>query len=497
MPVSAPIELYEQIGNSPILAPHIGHLYSSVLADIIKRWQLLGGRRAILCTGTDEHGMKVQQAAAKAGAAPKVFCDQLAEQFKVLANRGEILYDHFIRTTDPKHIEAVQYAWHLLREKDLIYMSKHEGWYAVSDETFYPESQVHLVIDPSTGRKHMASIETGKEVEWTSEPNYHFRLSSFQDRLMEFYQQNPRWIDPPGRMTHIVQEVTSGLEDLSVSRPRERLSWGIPVLHDSTQTMYVWLDALLNYTTAAGYPWPPGKSEEGGWPADCHVIGKDIIRFHCIYWPAFLLALDLPLPAKVLSHSHWTLGKQKMSKSAGNVVNPLFALDRFGSDVMRFFLAYDGRIVDDSDYDNFKIIERYKKILQGGLGNLASRILRAKAWNVHAVVKEVVSSGRLAERLPDPDDQNQARMLKHCINKISSQMQKYDIPGATASIVEIVAEARLRFFYASSPRFLTVLYRPIAIFIRLLLGTALLRLTMLQLIHACRPSSFSPRRLFD
>jgi methionyl-tRNA synthetase len=222
--------------------------------------------------------MKVQQAATKAGSQPKMFCDKGVELFKTLARRAEVSYDHFIRTTDPNHVEAVQYAWYVLKDKDLIYTSKHEGWYSVNDETFYPESRVHLVLDPSTGRKHMASIETGNEVEWTTETNYHFRLSAFRDQLLEFYQQNPAWINPPNCMKQVVQAVTAGLEDLSISRPRERLSWGIPVPDDPSQTIYVWLDALINYITEAGYPWAPGKDHVGGWPADCHIIGKDILR---------------------------------------------------------------------------------------------------------------------------------------------------------------------------------------------------------------------------
>ena len=375
-------------------APHAGHLYTMLLADVLKRWQLLKGRKAILLTGTDEHGMKVQQASAKAGSDPKPFCDKGADIFKNLAKRAELSNDHFIRTTDPAHKEAVEYAWHLLNERGYIYQSKHEGWYSVSDETFYPESQVHLVLDPPTGRKVMASIETGKEVEWTSEINYHFRLSAFRDRLLAYYAENPEWITPQVKMKEVVSAVTAGLEDLSISRPSSRLTWGIRVPTDPTQTIYVWLDALINYATAAGYPWAPGSEHVGGWPADVQIIGKDILRFHCIYWPAFLMALDLPLPKRFLTHAHWTLGKQKMAKSTGNVVNPFFALDRFGTDTMRYYMIHDGGIDNDADYDNIYIIERYKKGLQGGLGNLASRITRGKGWDVRRAVERFAGEGR-------------------------------------------------------------------------------------------------------
>lgn len=331
--------------------------------------------------------MKIQQASAKAGSEPKPFCDKGADVFKTLAARAHLSNDHFVRTTEPAHKEAVEYAWHLLNDRGYIYESKHEGWYSVSDETFYPESQVHLMLDPPTGRKIMASKETGKEVEWTSEQNYHFRLSAFRDQLLEWYKSNPEWITPKAKMSEVVAAVESGLEDLSISRPYKRLTWGIRVPTDPEQTIYVWLDALLNYVTKAGYPWAPGAEQAGGWPADVQVIGKDIMRFHCIYWPAFLMALDLPPPKRILTHAHWTLGRQKMAKSTGNVVNPFFALDRFGVDTMRYYLIHDGGIDNDADYDNQFIIDRYKKGLQGGVGNLTSRIMRGKGWDVKRAVE--------------------------------------------------------------------------------------------------------------
>ncbi len=382
-------------------APHIGHMYTMILTDVLKRWQQMKNRRAIMLTGTDEHGIKIQRTAAKAGIEPQEFCDKGADVFKQLAAQIDISHDIFMRTTDEKHKQAVEYAWQMLEQGGYIYESKHEGWYSVSDETFYPQGQVHLIIDPPTGRKIMASIETGKEVEWTSERNYHFRLSSFRDRLLQFYKDNPKFIVPESRMNEIVRQVTDGLEDLSISRPVERLTWGVRVPTDTSQTMYVWLDALLNYASAVGYPFTPGKEASSAWPADVHVVGKDIIRFHCIYWPAFLMALNLPLPKQVLTTAHWTMAKQKMSKSTGNVVNPFLALNRFGVDTMRWYLVHDGGIADDSDYDNGFIVLKYEKGLQNGIGNLTSRLTRGTLWSLRKAVVAHTSKNR---SLGQPND---------------------------------------------------------------------------------------------
>ncbi|KAL9618343.1 MAG: hypothetical protein Q9160_006925 [Pyrenula sp. 1 TL-2023] len=376
--------------------PHVGHLYTILLADVLKRWQILqGDEKAWLLTGTDEHGMKIQNAAAKANTDTKLFCDQNHVQFKHLAEAAEVSYDKFIRTTDLDHRNAVQHFWNELKQRGLIYKSKHEGWYSVSDETFFPQSAVHLIRDPRSGRKLIASMETGREVEWTSEENYHFRLTEFKDRLLEYYKANPNFIIPKFRTAEIEELVNNNFKDLSISRPSHRLQWGIPVPNDPSQTIYVWVDALINYLTAAGYPFTPGAKSQG-WPPNVQVIGKDIIRFHCVYWPALLMALDLPLPQKYLSHAHWTINDAKMSKSDGNAVNPFFAIERFDLDTIRYYMIHDGGINDDAAYDNSYIAEKYKKGLQGGLGNLTSRIIRGKKWSV-------VDSIRNAERTASLD----------------------------------------------------------------------------------------------
>jgi methionyl-tRNA synthetase len=236
-------------------------------------------------------------------------------------------------------------------------------------------------------------------------------------------------------MKEVVQAVEAGLEDLSISRPSERLSWGIRVPGDDTQTIYVWLDALVNYITKAGYPWAPGRETAGGWPADCQVIGKDIVRFHCIYWPAFLMALSLPLPKKILSHAHWTLGGSKMSKSTGRVVDPFQAIDRFGPDVMRFYMGHDGGIQDDSNYDNIHIIRLYNKFLNNTLGNLASRVMRNKKWSVRGAVERV--GGRTAEEWEEgPGARFWNNSLSTIASKVDQSFEEYDPRKAVNHIAD-------------------------------------------------------------
>ena len=436
--------------TSPIFyvnaAPHAGHLYTLVLTDVLKRWQKLrGDNRAVLLTGTDEHGMKIQKAASKAKVDVKAFCDQHASEFEELAKVANVDYDRFMRTTDPDHKVAVEYFWRELNLNGYIYESKHEGWYSVSDETFYPESKVHLVLEPSSGRKMHASMETGKEVEWTSEVNYHFKLSSFKDRLLEHYKSHPDFIVPSTRMNEMIGEIENGLTDLSISRPATRLTWGIRVPDDPSQTIYVWLDALVNYLTMAGYPFTTGVAAGSVWPPECQVIGKDIIRFHCIYWPAFLMALDLPLPKQFLSHAHWTMNRAKMSKSEGNVVNPFFAINRFGVDVMRYYMVHDGGIVDDADYENLFIVDRYKKDLQGGLGNLLSRVVRGQKWSVPDSVKMAAASAR--------DTDSAAVVQLAAVDKAADEcarlMEKLNPRMAIHAVRELIYEVSFAISYLS------------------------------------------------
>jgi methionyl-tRNA synthetase len=429
-------------------SPHVGHLYSMILADILKRWQLLKRRPAQLLTGTDEHGVKVQRAALEAGSETLAFCTKHADQFKLLADTANISYDRFMRTTDSDHRDAVTYFWQELDRQGYIYQAKHEGWYCVSDETFYPENQVHAILVPATGEKIMASKETGKEVTWTSETNYHFRLSEFRERLLKHYTNNPDFIVPRERMNFIINEV-EGLKDLSISRPKERLSWGISVPGDPDQTIYVWFDALINYITHAGYPI---NHESGCWPPEVQVIGKDIIRFHTIYWPAFLMALELPLPKQFLTHAHWTMNTAKMSKSLGNVVNPFSAMSRFGVDAIRWYMARDGGILNDSPYENSFISKRYKDELQGQIGNLLNRIVRGKLWDIPSCIE--ACEEELITMSPKHQEMfhfvgTRAKM-KLAVSAMNESMEKLDIRDATTLAVDLCRSAN-RLLQTSEP----------------------------------------------
>lgn len=358
-----------------------------VLADVFKRWQRLKGNEAYLCTGTDEHGMKIQRAAERAEVPAKELCDENSGKFRALAQAANIDHDFFIRTTDQDHKDAVGQFWlqlkHTVPENLGIYKGVHEGWYCVSDECFYPEDLVQASIEPQTGKKIMISTETENQVEWVKEETWFFPLKKYKQRLLDFYEANPDWITPRSRLEEVRYWVENNLEDLSVTRPVSRLTWGIRDPEDHTQTIYVWVDALINYLTKAGYgsAWHTPKEDMGIWPADMQIVGKDIIRFHAIYWPALLMALDIPLPKKILCHPHWTMSGRKMSKSIGNVVDPNLAIERWGIDPLRYFLVRNGRsgtYGKDMEFSNQLIEAIYAKELQANVGNLFQRIARPK-----------------------------------------------------------------------------------------------------------------------
>ncbi|KZT70256.1 hypothetical protein DAEQUDRAFT_810717 [Daedalea quercina L-15889] len=362
----------------PNSVPHIGHLYSLVIADIFARYARLRcpDRPVHFTTGTDEHGLKIRKAAEAQGMEPLAFCDMLSEHFKKLVEKANISSTKFSRTTSREHCDAVQYLWRQLDSKGLLYKDRHSGWYSVSDECFYPELQIAKVVD-AAGKEQYVSTESGSAVEWMEEENYKFRLSAFQQVLEAHYAANKDAIHPPQRHEGILQRLRLfPLQDLSVSRPRSRLTWGVPVPDDDEHTIYVWIDALTVYLSSIGFPWRNSNDMlSNGWPSDIQVIGKDILRFHAIYFPAMLSALGLPLPRKLLAHSHWTMDHRKMSKSLGNVVDPIAAIDEYGVDVVRYYLAeVGGKFKDDVDWSP-ALVEARRTEITSLLGNLLARTI--------------------------------------------------------------------------------------------------------------------------
>ncbi|HVJ51574.1 MAG TPA: methionine--tRNA ligase [Aliidongia sp.] len=348
--------------------PHIGHAYTMLACDVIARFMRLDGRRVHFLTGTDEHGQKVEKSAAAAGLSPLAFCDQVSEHFRVLTRTLDLSNDDFIRTTEERHIRSCQALWQRLLERDEIYLGSYAGWYAVRDEAFYTEGD--LTPPDASGVRH---APTGAPVEWVEEPSYFFRLSAWGDRLLDFYAANPDFIGPDSRRNEVVSFVKSGLRDLSVSRTS--FSWGVPVPNDPAHIMYVWLDALTNYITGVGYPDTESESWRAFWPADLHMVGKDIIRFHAVYWPAFLMAAELEPPKAVFAHGWWTNEGQKISKSLGNTIDTFELVEKYGLDQTRYFLLREVPFGQDGDFSHRAMINRINADLANNLGNLVQRSL--------------------------------------------------------------------------------------------------------------------------
>src|SRR2546423_11099813 len=303
-------------------APHLGHAYPTVACDVLARFMRLEGKQVKYLTGTDEHGQKVEQSARIAGISPQKFADRTSAAFREMARLLDIRNDDFIRTTEERHIRAVQAIWEELERRGEIYLGTFAGWYAVRDEAFYDESEL---INGPDGRP---KAPTGAEVEWLEEENYFFRLSAWQDRLLAFYEANPDAIAPRSRRNEVISFVRAGLKDLSISRTS--FSWGIPVPGNPEHVVYVWLDALANYITALGYPDTENAEFSNFWPSVLHVVGKDILRFHAVYWPAFLMAAGLEPPRRIFAHGWWTIEGEKMSKSLGNGIPPELLVERYG-----------------------------------------------------------------------------------------------------------------------------------------------------------------------
>ncbi|MEP2828966.1 methionine--tRNA ligase [Parvibaculum sp.] len=360
--------------------PHIGHAYTTLACDVLARFKRLDGYDVMFLTGTDEHGQKVEKAAAAAGVTPQEFTDRVSQNFRDLCEHMNYSNNAFIRTTEPRHAQACQDLWKKLEESGNIYLGSYSGWYAVRDEAFYGEDE----LTPGPNGKKIAP--TGAEVEWVEEPSYFFRLSAWAEPLLEFYESHPDFIAPQARRNEVVSFVKGGLHDLSISRTT--FDWGVSVPGDEKHVMYVWLDALTNYMTAVGYPDTGVDAYKRYWPADLHMIGKDILRFHAVYWPAFLLAAGLETPKRIFAHGWWTVEGQKMSKSLGNVVAPDHLVSTYGLDASRYFLLREVPFGNDGDFSHKAIVHRTNGDLANDLGNLAQRSLSMIAKNCGGAVPE-------------------------------------------------------------------------------------------------------------
>ena len=390
-------------------SPHIGHIYTTLAADVIARFKKLNGFDVYFLTGVDEHGQKVEKAAHLNDLTPQKFCDQVCKRFEDLCDLMNISNSDFIRTTEDRHKEVVKEVWSKLLAQGDIYLGKYSGWYCVRDEAFYSDTEL---VD--------GKAPTGASVEWIEEESYFFNLSKWQDKLLEFYDANPDFILPHFRKNEVKNFVLNGLKDLSVSRTS--FKWGIKVPCDENHVIYVWLDALFNYYSAIN-----NKNLNYFWPPDLHVIGKDITRFHAIYWPAFLMALGMPLPKTIFAHGWWLVEGSKMSKSEGNVINPLELINEYGLDYVRYFLMREMPFGNDHSYSKKSFVNKINSELCNNIGNLCQRVLMFVFKNLDSTVpyNQVVI-----------DD----CILKHAYqlaSKMQKLMDKYDIYNAFEEVIKL------------------------------------------------------------
>ncbi len=346
--------------------PHMGHAYSSIVSDIFARFKRLEGYNVLFLTGTDEHGLKIQREAEKNNKEPKIFCDELSEKFKELTKILNLSNNDFIRTTEKRHFKSVEEIWNRLVKSDDIYLDKYKGWYSISDEAYYDEDEIEVV-----GSKKI-SKSSGSEVQWVEEESFFFRLSSWSEKLLNHYKKNENFILPNSRKNEVVNFVERGLKDLSVSRTS--FSWGIPVPKNNKHVIYVWLDALTNYISALNFPNTDDDNFKNFWPADVHIIGKDILRFHAIYWPAFLLAAKLPLPKKIFGHGWILSDDKKMSKSLGNILDPIEIIENYGIDQLRYYLVKEISLGNDGSISMENLTNCINNDLANNYGNLCQRV---------------------------------------------------------------------------------------------------------------------------
>ena len=350
----------------PSAKPHMGHAYSSIIADFFARFKKIDGFQVHFLTGTDEHGLKIQRSAEKKGLDTMKFCNEISKNFRDLSETLNLTNTDFIRTTESRHKKTVQHLWTLLEKNDEIYLSKYSGWYSISDEAFYSNDE----IEETDGIKY--AISSKSTVEWVDEESYFFRLSKWEKPLLEYYKNNPNFISPVSRKNEVISFVKGGLKDLSISR--KSFSWGIQVPTNKKHVIYVWLDALTNYISALNYPNIDDPLFKKFWPASVHLIGKDILRFHAVYWPAFLLAAKIPLPKKVYGHGWILSGEEKMSKSKGNILDPIEIINSYGLDPLRYYLIKEVSFGNDGNISQERLEDCINSDLANNYGNLCQRV---------------------------------------------------------------------------------------------------------------------------
>jgi methionyl-tRNA synthetase len=413
--------------------PHIGHAYNVIASDALARFQRLDGKDVFFVSGTDEHGLKMQQTADAEGLTPIALADRNSAIFRSMLEAIGCSNDVFIRTTEERHHLACQAIWKRMADNGDIYLDRYSGWYSVRQEAYFDEKET-TVGDDGVRREPL-----GSPVEWTEEESYFFRLSAYQDRLLALYEQSPEFVGPADRRNEIISFVKSGLKDLSISRTT--FNWGVPVPGDDKHVMYVWVDALTNYITAAGYP-DENDGKWSYWPANVHVIGKDIVRFHAVYWPAFLLSAGIELPRRVFAHGFLFNRGEKMSKSVGNVVDPFAMIEHYGLDQVRYFFMREVPFGQDGSYSHDAIVNRTNADLANDLGNLAQRSLSMIAKNCGGVVP--------ARGTPAEADTAILDQARRALPAAREAMAEQGIHHALAAIFAVVAEAN-RYFAGQEP----------------------------------------------
>lgn len=404
--------------------PHIGHAYTSLACDVVARFMRMSGKEVKFLTGTDEHGQKVEKSAVKAGMSPQEFVDETSKSFDQLNQYMNFSNDDFIRTTDDRHKRAAQMFWVQLQESGDIYLDSYAGWYSVRDEAFYAESE--LTEDKMA--------PTGAPVEWVEEPSYFFALSKYQDKLLEFYEANPDFIKPESRRNEVLSFVKGGLHDLSISRTS--FKWGVKVPGNEDHIMYVWLDALTNYISALGYGITIEDDYTKFWPADAHVVGKDILRFHAVYWPAFLMSAGLPLPKQIIAHGWWTNEGEKISKSLGNVIDPKQLVDEFGLDQVRYFLMREVNFGNDGNFSRDNLVSRTNSELANKIGNLMQRTCSFAFKSCGRIVPEVST-----EFIDSMYESEYMQKILTLVARVPAKMEAFGLNQVLGDIVQIAEDA--------------------------------------------------------